>query len=356
MATGSAEQLKVVKEYITKYNLEDHLSQGINRLIQADEQAPFTKLAEYFKDLAISEGEIDEDEDDDDVIPEGEEPMRAPVGRRAQVAAAKFEVPENWTAPYFEKSEEDMAFLKEVMLTNKLMKNLSPSDRESIMNALEKKSFATGSDIIKQGDAGDLFYILHDGMCDISINGKGSVMKATKGIAFGELALLHGAPRAATVTAEEAVTAWALDEVSFKMILMGKSQKDNEDVFNILRSVPLLKDVSDHDLKEMASVVKEVEFPPGTPVVVEGDEGTMFYIVKEGELKATKGSQEVSKRLKQGDYFGELALLGNGDKRAATVSVVEQARIYEISKQMFQRLVGNLFSNMSEAERNAGRT
>merc|ERR1719337_317460 len=78
--------------------------------------------------------------------------------------------------------------------------------------------------IIKQGDKGDNFYILDEGECDISIEGKGVVMTATKGIAFGELALLHNAPRAATVVAEEAVEAFELDETSFKMILMGKSQ------------------------------------------------------------------------------------------------------------------------------------
>ena len=48
---------------------------------------------------------------------------------------------------------------------------------------------------------------------DISIAGKGTVLKATKGIAFGELALLHNAPRAATVTTESDVIVFFLDEV-----------------------------------------------------------------------------------------------------------------------------------------------
>ena len=52
-------------------------------------------------------------------------------------------------------------------------------------------SFAKGDFIIKQGDKGDNFYILDEGECDISVEGKGSVMTATKGIAFGELALLY---------------------------------------------------------------------------------------------------------------------------------------------------------------------
>ena len=51
------------------------------------------------------------------------------------------------------------------------------------------------------------------------------------------LAQLHDAPRAATCTAMGATTAWALDAISFKMILMGKSQSDQEDYVNFITQV-----------------------------------------------------------------------------------------------------------------------
>ena len=51
--------------------------------------------------------EEEDDDDDDDVMAEGEEPVMPAVrGRRDQVVAKKFEVPENWTAPVYEKSDE----------------------------------------------------------------------------------------------------------------------------------------------------------------------------------------------------------------------------------------------------------
>ena len=73
---------------------------------------------------------------------------------------------------------------------------------------MQKVKFAAGDVIIKQGDEGDRFYVLESGTCDITVKGKGSVMKASRGVAFGELALLFNQPRAATVTAESDVVVW----------------------------------------------------------------------------------------------------------------------------------------------------
>jgi len=76
------------------------------------------------------------------------------------------------------------------------------------MKAMDTVKFKPGQTIIRQGDEGDSFYVLGAGTCDISIRGKGSVMKASRGVAFGELALLFNQPRAATVTAESDVVVW----------------------------------------------------------------------------------------------------------------------------------------------------
>lgn len=76
------------------------------------------------------------------------------------------------------------------------------------MKAMQKVQFTEGEEIIKEGDKGDKFYVVESGTCDISQKGKGSVHKATSGLAFGELALLLNQPRNATVTAECDVVVW----------------------------------------------------------------------------------------------------------------------------------------------------
>jgi len=184
--------------------------------------------------------------------------------------------------------------------------------------------------------------VLDTGTADISITGKGSVMKATKGVAFGELALLHNAPRAATVTAEGKVTAFALDMISFKMILMGKSQQDSTDYIAFLKGIPTLKSLDANALQTIASSLKEAEFSEGQNIIMEGDEGNNFYIIRDGEVKATKiGKGEVSKRLTRGDFFGELALLSS-DKRAATVTATKPTTVLLLGRAEFTRMLGPL--------------
>eukprot|EP00325_Prymnesiales_sp_UTEX-LB-985_P027204 CAMPEP_0174733464 /NCGR_PEP_ID=MMETSP1094-20130205/61362_1 /TAXON_ID=156173 /ORGANISM="Chrysochromulina brevifilum, Strain UTEX LB 985" /LENGTH=353 /DNA_ID=CAMNT_0015936123 /DNA_START=41 /DNA_END=1102 /DNA_ORIENTATION=+ len=336
-------QLAAVKEYIAKYNLEDELSNGVNLAIKQNSDDPFRVISDYLRTLAKDGGD-EEEEDDDDIIHEGEEePMPVNRGRRQQVVAAKVEVPTGWKPKVVPKDDASATFLKDAMKSNRLMKSLAPSDREQLMMAFEKVDYEPGSVIIKQGDPGDKFYILDEGTCDISIEGKGSVMKATKGIAFGELALLHNAPRAATVTAETKATAWYIDELTFKTILMGKSQQDAIDYVAFLQGVPILKSLTPEQIQELAGSLKEAEYGKDKLIIAEGDEGNSFFIIRDGEVKCTKmgKAEEVSRRLKRGDFFGELALLSS-DKRAASVTAVTDTTVLMIARAEFTRLLGSL--------------
>ena len=97
------EQLKTVKEYIKKYNLEDELSNAVNQAIKLDSDDPYRVISDYLRKFAkvcthyhdsecppklrlTRRQEQDEEEDEeDDVIQEGEEPVMRPAGRRQQV-------------------------------------------------------------------------------------------------------------------------------------------------------------------------------------------------------------------------------------------------------------------------------
>ena len=91
---------------------------------------------------------------------------------------------------------------------------------DEIVDVMLPKSFNTGEALMRQGEDGDLFYIIEEGSCDILVSKDGvteTVMECRAGDSVGEMALMYNGPRAATVHPSAYVKAWALDRMSFKV-------------------------------------------------------------------------------------------------------------------------------------------
>ena len=67
----------------------------------------------------------------------------------------------------------------------------------------------------------------------------------------------------------------------------------------------------------------------------------MFYILLEGEAVATLDDSKPVMTYKQGDYFGELALL-RGEPRAANVIATSDCKLIYLDRKSFSRLLGPL--------------
>ena len=82
--------------------------------------------------------------------------------------------------------------------------------------------------------------------------------------------------------------------------------------------------------------VKELYFEPGQEVIVEGEDGNTMFVIYEGEAAVFQQDREIG-RLTKGDYFGELAVLGNG-RRSATVKSLSRLRLLEIRKHLVNKI------------------
>ena len=105
-----------------------------------------------------------------------------------------------------------------------ILKSIDPYELGQICDALKTVNFKKGDIIIKQNDTGDVFYFLDEGRCHAEkVFEEGKPAENVKDYQscdyFGELALLKGEPRAATIVADTDCKLLSLDRMAFKRLL-----------------------------------------------------------------------------------------------------------------------------------------
>ncbi|KAK8055424.1 cAMP-dependent protein kinase regulatory subunit [Apiospora rasikravindrae] len=286
-------------------------------------------------------------------------PAQYNFGRRTSVSAESLkpvaDVNDNWTPPTFPKTPEQLERLKKAISGNFLFNHLDDEQSAQILGALVEKPIpAKDIKVITQGDAGDYFYVVEKGTFDVYVNSSGALQPGPDGMgdkvgtipsggSFGELALMYNAPRAATVTsAESGCNLWALDRVTFRRILMESTFARRRMYENFLEEVPLLKSLTPYERSKIADALETLKFPTGHVIIQQGDIGTSFYLLEQGECDAyldQNGQRNHVKHYKKGDYFGELALL-NDAPRAASVVSTSDVKVATLGKSAFARLLG----------------
>lgn len=99
-----------------------------------------------------------------------------------------------------------------------LFKTLTPSQLTDVAEKMSKRHYAAGETIIRKGDPGEEFFLVSDGEVEVSRADR-EVARLGPGNFFGEVALISGEPRNATVVAQKAVDTYVLGKADFKAAL-----------------------------------------------------------------------------------------------------------------------------------------
>ncbi|RHY87303.1 hypothetical protein DYB37_004957 [Aphanomyces astaci] len=330
--------------------------------------------------------------------------------RRGDVFAESIQFDDDYQPNTVPKPEDTMQRIKEALGRNALMSIVSELDIDVMAGFMVSKKFDRGDVVINEGDTGDFFYVVESGTYDVSIAGgvvgtvkvggsfgelallyncprAATVTTTDSGVLwaldrvtfrwivarnaedqldeckkflrnvpeyswpqdgeyFGERALMTHEPRAANVTAETDVVAFALDRQAFDEILGSLREViDRNMSMRVIQSVPILKSLLPSSLATLFAALTAKTFNDGERVITEGAPGTTFYIIKTGHAIVSKASGssifaiasstvvEIAK-LSVGDYFGEMALLNDEPRKANVVAsgtlecfVLERAKL-----------------------------
>lgn len=135
----------------------------------------------------------------------------AKKGPRGSVSAEAFgawNTKKAFVAQKIQKSAETIAGIRSKLNMSFMFSSLDEREQEIVIDAMEEKIAVANEKIIVEGDLGDCLYVVGSGTLTctkVFQQGQDPTFLKTyqPGEAFGELALLYNAPRAATITATE---------------------------------------------------------------------------------------------------------------------------------------------------------
>lgn len=104
-----------------------------------------------------------------------------------------------------------------------------------------------------------------------------------------------------------------------------------------LRRVPLFAGCTEKQLQFIAGRADELDFEQGKVLCREGKSGGDFFVLLSGAAEVSADGR-VLRTLREGDFFGEIAVLDNGP-RSATITVLEPARALVLGPAQFRDIL-----------------
>jgi CRP-like cAMP-binding protein len=265
---------------------------------------------------------------------------------------------------------------------------LDDAEIEELAGRARRVATVPTQDVVVEGRAGASLFIVESGSLEVlrrSSSGVARIGRLRAGSVFGELALLTGEPRSASVRSIDYAVLVEISKPALEPILerrpriidalsdllatrmqatqagaatasrAGLAQRmtaflfeadrvrrtvrlrtrQPEELVSLLQSVKILRPLNGSELRRLAERATVTTHDSQAPIVVQGEKGSSVFVVETGQVEIVvrrDGADEVVALLGRGDVFGEMALL-TGERRSATVRAAEgQATVVEISK------------------------
>ena len=234
--------------------------------------------------------------------------------------------------------KEDYDLIYNIISKHFFLQTLTNQAKNEIIISMSLYSLKEGKTLYTQGSIGNYWYIVHSGQLNKLMDDK-IISTINAGDSFGEHALMNNSPRTYTVVAVTDCKLWVLKRNVFRKILEFIFTLNYEQNMKFLEGINIPLDSTIKSI--MANNLIQEIYTKGQYICKEGEVGSCMYIIKEGEVECIK-KDKVVRVLKQGDNFGQKALLENA-KRSLDVRAKTDVKIYSISSSFFETQFGENF-------------
>ena len=224
--------------------------------------------------------------------------------------------------------------------------SLNPLQLREAMLDSDCHVLAAGATVFRRNDYTSSFFSILRGTVRIQIDADdpSKIVTLGPGAFFGEMGLISGRRRSATVlAASDCVLFETPRRTMLKLIQSVDSVRRTVDQVAIMRQVQmhLAPGIPASELKELVETAEIQKFLAGETIFMQGDKGDHMHLIRSGSCTVSMrvgGRDVVLSYVPSGNYIGEMALLSDMP-RAATVKAAHNTETICIKGDVFKRLL-----------------
>jgi CRP-like cAMP-binding protein/Fe-S-cluster-containing hydrogenase component 2/thioredoxin reductase len=239
-----------------------------------------------------------------------------------------------------------------------ILSDLSPLQMREFMLDSEVRFYRSGETIFERNAPGSSLFAIAQGSVLVEIDPKdrSRTVPIETGSIFGEVGLISGRRRGATVRAgEDSIVVEVSRLAALKLMAAVPAAKRAVTRISIERQLLQMfgSGLTAEDLAEVLETAEVKSVRAGEPIITEGEEGYDIFVIRQGSMvveKAIGGKPVFLSYLPAGSYVGEMALI-DGGRRTATVRAAIRSEVIRLDGDSFRRLLERKPDLLARAER-----
>ncbi|HZX89800.1 MAG TPA: cyclic nucleotide-binding domain-containing protein, partial [Rudaea sp.] len=238
--------------------------------------------------------------------------------------------------------------LERVQKNVRLLSHITPLQLREFMLDSEILTPKQGEPIFQRNDYTNTFFSIVEGDVQVLLDAEGKQRFALKrGEFFGEMSLISGRRRSATIVAGANCVLIETPRRSMNRLINSVEavKREIDEVF-ILRAIQtrFAPEASVEQLADVVASARLEKFKAGDVLFNEGELGDCLHMVRIGSLTISRnigGKECVLSYVPAGNYIGEMALLGE-TRRSATARAAIATETVRLEGEAFKKLVNRI--------------